>query len=196
MGIKVEATSERLWELDAFLKDVYSGELRAAATVGLNEHAEEQRRQSVVRVSSYTGIPTNRMTRVTRVIKARPTGSMEARVETRDAAIGLHEYGNPTWVRDMNPMADGVRGGSVSSMAGAEATAWNRRRQFKGSFMVGGRVVIRTSKARFPLRTLYSAVLANELAKSSRPNVAAAEAYLALDLEKRVVRQILRGLST
>jgi hypothetical protein len=38
------------------------------------------------------------------------------------------------------------------------------------------------------------AVLANELAKPSRPNVPASERFAALDLEKRVVRQVIRTL--
>jgi hypothetical protein len=115
---------------------------------------------------------------------------------TSDAAISLAQYGNPVWVRDLNPMADGIRGGSVSSMKGAEATGWNVRRQFPGAFIAGGQVVVRTGKGRTPLKRLSMAVLANELAKPTRPNVPAAERYAALDLEKRVLRHVVRVLGT
>jgi hypothetical protein len=40
------------------------------------------------------------------------------------------------------------------------------------------------------------AVLANEFAKPTRPNVPAAERYAAIDLEQRVLRQIIRVIGT
>lgn len=164
---------------------------RAAAN-GLNEHAAEQRRQSVTRIAAYTGVPSSRMAGATSINRAVAGHSMTAIIETKDKAIGLEEYGAPHWVRDLNPMADGVRGGSVSSMRGAEATAWNVRRQFPGTFMMGGRVVKRVGKERLPVKKLYSAMLANELSKPSRPNVSAAAGFLKLDLERRVLRHVLR----
>jgi hypothetical protein len=180
-----------------FLTKLGSGELRAAAAMGLNEHAAEQRRQAVVGISSYTGVPRGRVGATTRLIKASGTGSeIQAVIRTSDKAIGLAEYGKPTWVRDLNPMADGKRGGSVSSMAGAEATGWNVRRIFKHSFIANGRVVVRVDKTSRRLKTLSMAVLANELAKPSRPNVAAAERYAAIDLERRVLRHVIRQLGT
>ncbi len=117
---------------------------------------------------------------------------MEAEVRTQDVAIPLAEYGDPVWVRDQSP---GWGGGSVSSMRGAEATGWNVRRQFKGAFIAKGQVVVRTSKARYPLKILSMAVLANELAKPTRPNVPAAKAFAAYDLEKRVIRHVIRAVS-
>jgi hypothetical protein len=67
---------------------------------------------------------------------------------------------------------------------------------FLGAFIAGGQVVVRTSNARFPLKRLHMAVLANELAKPTRPNVPAAERYAAVDLEQRVLRQIIRVIGT
>jgi len=183
-------------EFEVFVKKLSDPRMRAAARLGLNEHADEQRRTSVVRISAYTGVPKGRVSGATKVIKAGGGGTMQAIVRTNDSAISLAQYGNPVWVRDLNPMADGKRGGSVSSMRGAEATGWNVRRQFKGAFMAGGQVVVRTSESRFPLKRLSMAVLANELAKPSRPNVPAAERYAAIDLEKRVLRHVLRMLGT
>ncbi len=180
-----------------FLTKLGSGEMRKAAAMGLNEHAQEQRRQSIVNVSSYTGVPRSRMSSATKLIKASSASeSMQAVIQTSDKAIGLHEYGDPRWVRDLNPFADGRRGGSVSSMAGAEATGWNVRRQFRHAFVANGRVVVRISKDSRRLKTLSMAVLANELAKPSRPNVPAAEKYAALDLERRVLRHVIRVLGT
>lgn len=183
-------------EFETFIKKLSDPRIRAAARLGLNEHAQEQRRTSVTRISSYTGVPKGRVSGATRVIKAGGGGTMQAIVRTSDSAISLAQYGNPVWVRDLNPMADGVRGGSVSSMSGAEATGWNVRRQFKGAFMAGGQVVVRKGKGRFPLKRLSMAVLANELAKPSRPNVPAAERYAALDLQQRVLRHVLRAIGT
>lgn len=195
MPNKIDVRYVRPTGLTPFLRELSSPGMVKAALAGLNEHADEQRRQAVVRVSESTGIPASRMAAKTRVIKAVPAKSMTATVETKDQAIGLAEYGKPVWVRDRNPFAEGQRGGSVSSMAGAEATAWNIRRVFKGSFIVNGRVVIRTSKARFPLRTLYAAVLPNELSKPDRPNVPAAERFAQVDLESRITRHVVRYLA-
>lgn len=182
-------------EFETFIKRLSDPAVRSAAAMGLNEHAQEQRRTSVTRISAYTGVPKGRVSGTTRVVKAGGGGtSMQAIVRTSDAAISLAQYGNPVWVRDLNPMADGVRGGSVSSMRGAEATGWNVRRQFPGAFMVSGQVVVRKGKGRFPLKRLSMAVLANELAKPSRPNVPAAERYAAVDLQQRVLRHVLRAI--
>lgn len=191
--MKITAEFHQSTQLAQFLAKLRPGTLRGAAR-GLNEHAEEQRRQSIVRIVATTGVPAGRMSGKTKVRKARASAAMTASVETADVAIPLAEYGNPVWVRDLNPMADGRRGGSVSSMRGAEATGWNVRRQFPHSFIANGQVVVRTSKARYPLKRLSMAVLANELAKPSRPNVPAATAFAQLDLEKRVIRHVLRIL--
>ena len=184
------AKLEKPRNLKTFFVKLGSPEMRQAAARGLNEHTEEVRRQSVTRMTSYTGVPRSRVAGKTKVIKARPSASMVARVQTADQAIGLHEYGAPTWTRDLKP---GWKGGSVSSMSGAEATSWNIRRQFKGTFVAKGKVFVRTGKARdAKLKVLSGAVLANELSKPTRPNVAAAEKYTQIDLERRVMRHIVR----
>lgn len=171
----------------------FGEKMRPAAAMGLNEHAEEQRRQSVIGISNYTGVPRGRVQSVTSVIKASPVGEMTATVRLEDKAVSLAEYGNPVWARDKKPAGFG---GSVSSMSGAEATGWNVRRQFKHAFIANGQVVVRTTKSSYPLKVLSMAVLANELAKPTRPNVPAAERYAALDLENRVMRQVIRALGT
>ncbi|RWM29416.1 hypothetical protein [Mesorhizobium sp.] len=192
--MKLTATFHQDSELIRFLHKLEGPEMEAAAARGLNEHAEEQKRQSIVRIAETTGVPAGRVRSKTKVVKAVPGQSMMAEVVTADVAIPLAEYGKPEWVRDLNPMADGKRGGPVSSMRGVEATGWNVRRQFPHSFLANGQVVVRTTRNRFPLKVLSMAVLANELAKPSRPNVPAAERFAALDLEKRVVRNVIRAL--
>ena len=196
--MKVTADFHYQKEFETFIKRLSDPAIRSAAAMGLNEHAQEQRRTSVVRISAYTGVPKGRVSGATKVIKAGGGGTMQAIVRTSDSAISLAQYGNPVWVRDLNPNSDGKWGGSVSSMKGAEATGWNVRRQFKGAFMAGGQVVTRVDHAnpRSKLKRLSMAVLANELAKPSRPNVPAAERYAAIDLEKRVLRHVLRMLGT
>lgn len=180
-----------------FLTKLGSGAIRPAAAMGLNEHADQQRKDSVARIVAYTGVPKSRVGSTTRLIKASASGAdMQATIRTRDKAIGLQEYGNPVWVRDLNPFADGQKGGSVSSMKGAEATGWNVRRQFPHAFIANGKVVVRVSKTSRKLKMLSMAVLANELAKPSRPNVAAADRYAAIDLERRVLKHVLRALGT
>lgn len=192
---KITADFHYQKEFETFIKRLSDPSVMNAARLGLNEHAQEQRRTSVVRIAAYTGVPSGRVSSSTKVIKA-GGGGMQAIVRTTAPSISLAEYGNPVWVRDLNPMSDGKWGGPVSSMKGAEATGWNVRRQFKGAFVAGGQVVVRTSKASTPLKRLNMAVLANELAKPSRPNVPAAERYAAMDLEKRVLRHVLRMLGT
>lgn len=182
-------------DLMTFLYKMASPQLRGAAVMGLNEHAAEQRRLSVQRITASTGVPRGRVSGTTKLIKASASLDVAvARIQTKDKAIPLAEYGNPVWTRDLNPMSDGKWGGPVSSMRGAEATGWNVRRQFPGAFIAKGHVMIRTSKARNSLKILSMAVLANELAKPSRPNVAEAERYAAFDLEKRVLKQVIRIL--
>lgn len=194
MQVKVDARITELGDIKSFLGKLTSPALQKAGAQGLTEHAQEQRRQSVVRISAYTGVPKSRVASKTKVRRAAPGSSMSAVVETVDKAISLAEYGNPVWVRDKNP---GWKGGSVSSMRGAEAIGWNVRRQFPGAFIAKGQVVVRTGPARdAKLKILSMAVLPNELAKPSRPNVAAAEQFAQLDLEKRVTRHVLRALGT
>lgn len=192
--MKFSAEYKQSSEIGALFANLKSDKMVRAGALGLNEHAEEQRRTSIIRITGSTGVPKSRVSTTMRVVKASPSAQMTAVVRTADKAITLAEYGNAVWVRDLNPMADGIRGGSVSSMKGAEATAFNVRRQFPGAFVTGGQVVIRTSSARTPLKILSGAVLANELAKPTRPNVAAAERFMALDMEKRVMRHVLRAL--
>jgi hypothetical protein len=192
--MKTEAEFHQAAGFDAFLKKLSDPRIQQAAVRGLNEHADEQRRAAVTRIAAYTGVPKGRVSGSTKVIKASPAGTMEAKVRTSDVAIPLAEYGNPVWVRDLNPMSDGKFGGPVSSMRGAEATGWNVRRQFPGAFIANGQVVVRTTKARTPLKRLSMAVLANELAKPTRPNVPAAQSFAAVDLQQRVMRHVIRAI--
>lgn len=191
--MKVTAEFHQSSDLGTFLQKMQSPLIRQAAVVGFNEHAEEQRKQSVQRITAYTGVPRGRVSSKTKLIKASSTGDViQATIRTADVAIPLAEYGRPVWVRDLNPFSDGKPGGSVSSMAGAEATGWNVRRQFKGAFIAGGQVVVRRGSGRYPLKVLSMAVLANELAKPTRPNVPAAETYASFDLSRRIMKQIVR----
>lgn len=188
--MKLVAELSRTSDFSVLVKRLGSPQMVSAAASGLNEHAAETRRQTITRVSSFTGVPTGRVSKVTKVRKARPGGVMIAEVVTADKAIGLEEYGNPHWVRDLNPVADGKFGGSVSSMTGVEATAWNRRRVHRGTFFAKGVVWKREQSGR--LRKIFSTVLANEVAKPGWKNVLGAEAFVQMDLERRVVRHVLR----
>jgi hypothetical protein len=192
--MKVTAEFHHSQGFETFIKSLADPKIRRAAAQGLNEHAEEQRRGSITRIAAYTGVPGGRVSGKTKVIKAGASAAMEAKIHTADVAIPLAEYGNPVWVRDLNPMADGIWGGPVSSMKGAEATGWNVRRQFAHAFIANGQVVVRKGGDRSDLKVLSMAVLANELAKPTRPNVPAAERYAAMDLEKRVMRHVVRAL--
>jgi hypothetical protein len=159
---------------------------------GLNEHAAEGGRQSVVRINAVTKIPRSRIKSGMSTGKARPGAQMMAMIKLADKAIALDEYGDPRWVRDLNPMAGGHRGGPVSSMAGAEAMGWGNRRIHRGTFVAKGKVWVRRPDG--SLRRIYSTVLANELAKPNWTNAKGAEKYMQLDLERRVNRHLLRDL--
>lgn len=192
MAVKLVVTLTGTSGFSALLQRLGSPAVAAAAATGLNEHAAETRRQTITRVSAFTGVPKGRIARVTKVRRAHAGGEMSAEVVTSDKAIGLEEYGNPHWVRDLNPFADGQRGGAVSSMAGAEATAWNRRRVHKGTFFAQGVVWSRRDGSRTKLKKIHSTVLANEVAKPGWQNSEGAKAFLQLDLERRVVRHVMR----
>jgi len=192
--MQVTARFDQSSEIAHFLRNLTGPAMQQAGARGLTEHAQEQKRQSVVRIAAFTGVPAGRVRSKTRVTGAKPGPSMSAVITTADQAIPLGEYGNPVWVRDRNP---GWKGGAVSSMAGAQATAWNVRRTFGGTWVAGGQVYRRqTSDPRSRPVRLFSAVLANELAKPSRPNVSQTERFAQLDLEKRVTRHVLRALGT
>ncbi|WEJ60224.1 hypothetical protein [Devosia sp. FJ2-5-3] len=192
MAVKMTARVTNVSEFKAIAKVLASPAMKRAAATGLTEHAEEQRRQSLARVSDFTGVPRSRMARATTVKRAIPGHNMMAVVQTADKAVGLEEYGSPNWVRDLNPFAEGRRGGAVSSMPGVEASAWGRRRIHKGTFFAKGTVWVRRGKDSKSLRKIYSVVLANELSKPGWRNELAAGAYLKLDLERRVLRHVLR----
>lgn len=180
-GVKVDARLERLHEMTALVRRLQNLDMAVPAARGLNEHAEEQKRQSIVRISNFTGIPNGRVSGGMSIKRAVPAPSMTATVESRDQAISLGEYGSPTWSR---------------SEAGARATAWNKTRIFPGTFVAKGEVMARQTSARYPLQKLYGPVIPNELSKPTRPNVPASEAFLALDLEKRITRHIIVALGT
>lgn len=151
--MKITAELRQSPDLPRFLTKLKSPDMQIAAARGLNEHTDEQRKQSIVRMVATTGVSQTHVSRMTRVIRAAPSASMAAMVQTQDSAIAV-KYGASAW---------------SGSQTGAPATAW-RRAAFKGQELV----------------------LANELADPSRPNVPAAEKSAALDLEKRVVRYVLR----
>lgn len=165
-------------ELGVFLRKLGSPAMQVAAARGLNEHAEEQRRQSVTSITSSTGVPKARIGGKMRVRKAAPGPVMQAEVRVSDTAIPLAEYGNPVWNR---------------TMPGVQATM-NRTTIYKGTFLAKGQILRRTSKERYPLKALSHIVPANELAKPDRPNVAGRLSYARLDLEKRVTRHVLRAI--
>ena len=185
--------SADLGRLLAFLGKVGGPEMQVAAARGLNEHTKEQRRQAVVSMTRITAIPSGRIGGVTRTINAKPGPFMESKVQVRDRAIGLHEYGNPVWVRDLSPKGGK---GAVSSMAGAEASGWNRRKVYRGTFVAKGKVFVRKSDGRYPLKMLSGPVLANELAHMKKSTAPGAVKYANLDLERRVLRHVMLALGT
>ena len=177
MVVKLTVDAKRLDTLTALMSGIGDGRIQHAAALGLNEHAGEQRRQSVVRVSSFTGIPVGYVGGKTRVRPAAPAPVMDARVVTRDAAFNIAKFGGASWNR---------------SMSGAQATGWNVRRIYPGSFMAKGKVLRRKGEARYPLKAIWGPVLANELVrrdwKSAVPNPVMAERYMQADLAQRVLR--------
>ena len=193
MAPKIAATFHKKSEIDRFLKNLGGASPKAMAA-GLNEHAGETKRQSVVRINQVTKVPAGRISRSTSVKRAIPSRGMVAEVRLADKAIGLEEYGHPEWVRDLNPMADGQRGGAVSSMPGVMATGWGNRRAHRGTFFAKGKVFKREKSGK--LRKIYSTVLANELATPDWTNVKGARQFMALDLERRIVRHIQRNLGS
>ncbi|MCB1471013.1 MAG: hypothetical protein KDK08_28495 [Rhizobiaceae bacterium] len=193
--MQVTAVFHQSHEITRFLKNLSGPAMQQAAARGLTEHAQEQRRQSIVRIVAITALPRGRVAGPIKV-KPAPAGlATEAQVHVADRAISLAEYGSPAWTRDLNP---GWKGGAVSSMSGAEVTGWGYRRQHRGTWVANGQVYKRADykNPRSKAKMLWGVVLANELAKPEWKNVAGAEAFAQLDLEKRVTRHVLRALGT
>ncbi len=193
--MQVTAVYHQSHEVTRFLKSLTGPAMQQAAARGLTEHAQEQRRQSIQRIVAITALPRGRVSGPIKVKPAPAGPATQAEVWVADRAIPLAEYGSPSWVRDLNP---GWAGGPVSSMAGAEVTGWGYRRVHKGTWVAKGQVWKRADHAnnRSPAKMLWGVVLANELAKPTWKNVAGAEAFAQLDLEKRVTRHVLRALGT
>lgn len=185
--MQVTAQLDRNSEIFTFLRKLEGPAIQKAAARGLNEHADEQRRQAVTTMSAKTGLPKGRVSGVTKVIRAGGGSSMTAMVRVADRAIGLHEYGAPSWNRDLSPKGGK---GAVSSSAGAEATGWNRRKVYKGTFVAKGKVFLRKGDGRFPLKMLSGPVLANELSDLKKSTAPGAQRYAAMDLERRVIRHV------
>lgn len=188
--MKLTGQTEKSASLDHFLAQGGGG-VAAAAARGLNEHAGETRRQSVVRIGNVTGVPRGRIAGEISVRNAAPGPVMEARVVASGKAIGIHEYGKPRWVADLSPrqVAPGTFRGARSSMPGAEATGWNRRKMFKGAFMAKGKVFWR-DRATGRLRLVWGPVIRNELVDESKSNIKGAREFMRLDLTNRVLRYI------
>lgn len=186
--MQVTATFERSQELVRFLNKLHGPDMQAAAARGLTEHAHEQRRLSAQVMASVTGLPKGRVDKPMSVTPAAPGPAMEARVVLRDRAIGLHEFGNPSWNADKRPrMTSAGPRGSRSSSAGAEATGWNRRKVYRGSFIGKGMVLIRKGGK---LKMLSGPVLANELVDQKKSNSKSVERYMDQDLTNRVLRHL------
>jgi hypothetical protein len=172
--------------LEKFLSSLSGPQLREAAGRGLREHGAEQRRLSVNVMTRMTGLPKGRVSSVT---KQRTISAVETHVRVDDRAIGLHEYGSPTWVRDISPrkFGEGIFRGRVSSMPGAMATGWNRRKVYNKSFVAKGKVFIRKGGK---LKMLSGPVLANELVDRKKTNSRSVESYMEADLAQRVLRHV------
>jgi hypothetical protein len=193
--VRVEATYHQSHELTRFLRALNGPEMMQAGARGLTEHAQEQRKQSIVQIVQTTALPTGRVSGPIKVIPAPVAANTMAEVRVADAPITLAEFGNPVWTRDLKP---GWKGGAVSSMSGALVTGWGYRREHRGTWVAGGQVWKRANHAesRSPAKLVWGVVLANELAKPTWKNVARAERFAQLDLEKRVTRHVLRALGT
>lgn len=190
--MQVTAQLDRNSDIFTFLRKLEGPVIQRAAARGLNEHTDEQRRQAVTTMAGKTGLPKGRVASVTKTISASGGASMVSMVRVADRAIGLHEYGQPRWTRDLSPK--GGRG-AVSTMSGAEATGWNRRKVYPGTFVAKGKVFLRKGDGRFPLKMLSGPVLANELSDLKKSTAPGAQRYAAMDLERRVIRhvQVARG---
>lgn len=190
--MRLRASLTRTLEIDRFVAALSGPAMRTAGARGLTEHAQEQRRLSVTVMTRMTGLPKGRVGAVTRT-HAASAGGLVAKVVVSDRAIGLHEFGSPVWNADLKPKAygKGVFRGPRSSSAGAEATGWNRRKVYRGSFIGKGRVLVRKGGK---LKMLSGPVLANELVDRSKTNSKSVEAYMEQDLSNRVMRHIALSL--
>lgn len=177
MGLKIRVEDVRVDGLKAMQAALGGGAIQEGARLGLNEHVDEQRRQSVVRISAFTGVPQGYVGSKTRTLKATGGTTMVAGVETKDKALNIAQFGKATWSR---------------SMPGAEVSGWNVRKIYPGAFVAKGKVLKRKTDKRFPLKAIWGPVLANELLrrdwKSAVPNPVMAERFMEQDLAARVLR--------
>jgi hypothetical protein len=177
MGMKFSADASRIVTIADMAVKLGGDAIQQAARLGLNEHTREQRRQSIVRVSAFTGVPQGYVSGKTTVRPAAGGAVMESAVVTKAQPMNIAKFGAASWTR---------------AMPGAQATGWNKRQTFKGSFIRNGVVLIRTSGKRNPVRGIYGPSLANELVrrdwKSATPNPLMAERFAATDLSARILR--------
>lgn len=185
MGVKVRVETTRMTDLRTLAVSLGSDTLQQAAALGLNEHTQEQKRQSVVRISAFTGVPAGYVRSKASVLNATAGGTMNSEVRVRDKALNVAQFGKPVWSQ---------------AMPGAEITGWNVRRMWKGVFVRNGKAYKyagtmdprRGREGRYPIKQIWGPVLPNELIRrdwrSATPNPEMAERYMASDLTSRVFR--------
>lgn len=185
MGMKIRAEFERSSEIFRLLAKLSDGSLRSAAAAGLNEHADQQRKDAIVRMAAQTGVSRTRVAGVTRVRRASGAAPvMEAAIETRDRYIPAGTYTYTRWNRTMVGAVHGDWPGSP-------------RKPLRGTFTVakyGGRIYRRLGSARGPIGPVSGPVLPSELLRADMPTRPAAEAFAAIDLERRVTRAVMNAL--
>lgn len=146
MEIRVKLTDEILTRFGNQLGALGDGLARTVMARALNHEGDKGRTKVKRALVKQTGIRYGKINAAMKTIRAssaRLTYILEARGdETNIAQFGARQ-----------------------GAKGVSAAPWGKRRVFKSTFFVGGRVFRRTGKARLPIKGVYGPNIARELVK-------------------------------
>lgn len=183
MGLKIEVIATGFSGLRTLMEQLGDGRVMKAARRGLMEHVRLQERQAVRLVSAQTRVPASRVQPISSVRSS--GGGLQGEVRFEDKPLSLGEHTSRSWSR---------------SARGATAGDW-RTYTYPRTFMIGGSIFVRrkgdptTREGRRKFRALakmWGPVLPNELLRKTQPAFQAANRLADQDLEKRVLRHIVR----
>lgn len=149
MEIRISQADQVLTRFGNQLAALGDGQARVIMSRSLNHEGEKGRTQVKRALVRQTGIKYGLIDKAMKTIYSTPA-SLTYTLEARGEETNLNLFG------------------AKQGKRGVSAAPWNRRRVFPHTFMVdryGGKVFVRTGKARFPIKPLFGPNIAREIVK-------------------------------
>jgi len=183
VGLKITVETNGSSVIRTSIQQLSVPNIQGAAARGLNAHIRLQERQAVRVVAAQTKVPAGRVGSISKPRLASPSADMEGAVVFTDQPIPLGEHTFRSWSRGAH---------------GASAGDWSTK-TYAGSFIIrkyGGAIYKRVGQKRQPVVRLWGPFLPNELRRPDMPAFPAAVRLADFDLERRVLREIVRAVGS